>query len=93
MATTITVWAVINNLTSTPIRVSSERSSLVIFLLSSLAATKALNVNYNMAIDSYLPNDGMRGTVRNGASFNSAIVADLSLNEVQSLTGPDIIAG
>ena len=93
MATTITVWEIHNNLTNQAVRMSSERTSLVVFLLSSLAATKALNVNYNIALDSYISNDGMRGTVRNGASFNAAIIADLSLIEVQTLTGADISAG
>ena len=92
-ATVVTVWEVHNNTTNVPLKISSERSSLVIFLLSTLAVTKALNVNYNIAIEFYIANDGMRGTVRNGASFNSAIILDLSLNEVPTLTGADIIAG
>ena len=93
MPTNLTVWEIHNNLTNLPVRISSERTSLVIFLLSSLATTKALNGNYNIALDAYTANDGMRGTVRNGASFNGAIIADLSLNEVQTLSGPDIVAG
>ena len=89
MATTITVWEIYDNLTKLPVRVSSERSSLVIFLLSSLAATKALNPGTNIRIDSYTSNDGMQGTVRTGPT----IFADLSLNEVQTLTGADITSG